>query len=66
MSFLQVLARPSMASRAWRPFSLTVPPEILRLVTKARMSFSEALVLSGISGSFEHAQKFVLCARGGA
>ena len=30
-------------------FSLTVPPEILRLVTKARMSFSEALVLSGMS-----------------
>src|SRR5271170_5616220 len=47
---MQVLARPSMASRAWRPFSLTVPPEILRLVTKARMSFSEAVVLSGISG----------------
>src|SRR5271166_5297255 len=50
LSFLQVLARPSMASRAWRPLSLTVPPEILRLVTKARMAFSEALVLSGMSG----------------
>src|SRR5271157_4356891 len=48
LSFLQVLARPSMTSRAWRPFSLTVPPEILRLVTKARMSFSEALVMAAL------------------
>jgi len=39
-----------MTSRALRPFSLTVPPEIFRLVTTARMSFSEALVLRGISG----------------
>ena len=39
-----------MTSRASRPFSLTVPPEIFRFVTKARMSFSEALVWSGISG----------------
>lgn len=39
-----------MASRAWRPFSLTVRLEILRLMTTARMSFSEALVLSGMSG----------------
>jgi len=37
-------------SRASRPMSLTVPPEIFLLVTKARMSFSDALVLSGISG----------------
>jgi hypothetical protein len=33
-----------MTSRACRLFSLTVPPEILRLVTKARMSFSTASV----------------------
>jgi hypothetical protein len=29
---------------------LTVPPEIFRFVIKVRMSFSETLVLSGISG----------------
>jgi len=32
------------------PLSLTVPPEIFLFVTKARMSFSEELVLIGISG----------------
>ena len=37
-----------MTSRAMRPLSLTVPPETLRLVTTARMSFSDALVLRGI------------------
>ena len=37
-------------SRASRPFSLMVPPEIFLLVTQARMSFSEALVVRGISG----------------
>jgi hypothetical protein len=47
---MQVLASPSMMSRASRPLSLTVPPEIFLLVTKARMSFSEALALIGISG----------------
>jgi len=47
---MQVLASPNMMSRASRPFSLTVPPEIFLFVTKARMSFSEALVLIGISG----------------
>ena len=47
---MQVLARPRLTSRACLPFSLTVPPEILRLVTKGRISFSEALVLRGISG----------------
>src|SRR6266478_4760746 len=47
---MHVLASPSMMSRASRPLSLMVPPEIFRLVTKARMSFSEALVLRGISG----------------
>src|SRR6516164_7851557 len=36
-----------MMSRASRPFSLMVPPEIFLLVTQARMSFSEALVLRG-------------------
>ena len=41
-------------------FSLTVPPEILRLVTKARMSFSEALVLSRDVRPLEDAQEFVL------
>ena len=32
------------------PASLTVPPEIFRLVTQERISFSEPLVWSGISG----------------
>ena len=47
---MQVLASPSMMSRAPRPLSLTVPPEIFLFVTKVRMSFSEELVLIGISG----------------
>jgi hypothetical protein len=47
---MQVLASPRMMSRASRPLSLTVPPEIFLFVTKARMSFSEELVLIGISG----------------
>ena len=47
---MQVLATPSMMRRASRPLSLTVPPEIFLFVTKARMSFSEELVLIGISG----------------
>ena len=42
---MQVSASPSMMSRASRPLSLTVPPEIFLFVTKARMSFSEELVL---------------------
>ena len=37
-------------SRACFPASDLVPPEIFRLVTQARMSFSEPLVLSGTSG----------------
>ena len=37
-----------MVSRAILPASLTVPPEILRLVTTVRMSFSEPLVWSGV------------------
>jgi hypothetical protein len=42
--------RPSIVSRAILPGSLTVPPEILRLVRTVRISFSEPLVRSGISG----------------
>ena len=49
-SLAQVLARPRKASRQSRPGSLRVPPLILRLVTWQRMSFSEPLVWSGISG----------------
>ena len=52
-----------MISRASRPLSLTVPPEIFRLVTKARMSFSEALVLRGISGRSRNSQQCVLVAK---
>ena len=39
-----------MTSPAMRPLSLTVPPETFSLVTTARMSFSDALVLRGIYG----------------
>ena len=46
----QVLARPRKASRQSRPRSLRVPPLTLRRVTWQRMSFSEPLVCSGISG----------------
>src|ERR1700676_1557571 len=49
-SLAQVLARPRKASRQSRPGSLRVPPLSLRLVTWQRMSFSEPLVWSGISG----------------
>src|SRR5271163_4698487 len=49
-SLAQVLARARKASRQSRPRSLRVPPETLRLVTWQRMSFSEPLVCSGISG----------------
>lgn len=49
-SLAQVMVRPRKASRHWRPASLRVPPLILRLVTGARMSRSELLVCSGISG----------------
>ena len=49
-SFAQVLLRPRKASRQSRPVSLLVPPLIFRLVTWQRMSFSEPLVCSGISG----------------
>src|SRR6266478_4224547 len=49
-SLAQVLARPRKASRQSRPASLRVPPLTLRLVTWQRMSFSEPLVWSGISG----------------
>ncbi len=44
-----------MMSRASRPLSLTVPPEIFRLVTKVRMSFSDRPV--------EDAQQSILVAK---
>ena len=49
-SLKHVLAMPRKASRHARPVSLRVPPEILRLVTWDRMSFSDPLVWRGISG----------------
>jgi hypothetical protein len=49
-SFWQVFISPTMTSRAMRPSTLMVPSEILRLVTKERMSFSDALVCNGIYG----------------
>src|SRR5215471_5940751 len=60
---MQVLASPSMMSRASRPLWLMVPPEIFLFVTKARMSFSEALVLRGISGRSRTRSKSVLVAK---
>src|SRR5271166_4393911 len=59
-SLAQVLIRPRKASRQSRPASLRVPPLILRLVTWQRMSFSEPLVLSGISGRSSTLSKFAL------
>src|SRR5215510_1918405 len=59
---MQVFASPSMISRASRPLRLTVPPEIFLLVTKARISFSEALVLSGISGRSRTRSKTIFVA----
>lgn len=50
-SFRQVFISPSMVSRATRPSPLIVSPEIFRLVTKLRRSFSEALVCSGIAAA---------------
>lgn len=47
---LAVFINPSMTSRAMRPLRLMVPPEILRLVTMERTSFSDALVCSGMYG----------------
>ena len=44
------LGQPRKASRQSRPASLCVPLLIFRLVTQARMSFSEPLVWSRISG----------------
>src|SRR5881227_1949320 len=49
-SLAHVLASPRKASRQSRPRSLRVPPLTLRLVTWQRMSFSEPLVCSAISG----------------
>src|SRR5215471_1944730 len=60
---MHVLASPSMMSRASRPLSLTVPPEIFRFVTKVRMSFSEALVLRGDFRPIKDAQQRVLAAK---
>jgi len=41
----------------------TVPPDTLRLVTTARMSFSEPLVWSGISGRPSTRNKSAFCLR---
>src|SRR3954466_5445728 len=49
-SFWQVFIRLKNTSRQSRPMSLRVPPLTLRRVTWARMSFSDPLVCSGISG----------------
>jgi hypothetical protein len=46
-NFMQVLARPSMMSRASRPLSLTVPPEIFLFVTKARMTSASKPSVNG-------------------
>src|SRR6516164_9073965 len=46
----QVFINPRKASRQSRPKLLRVPPEIFRLVTWQRMSFSDPLVCKGMSG----------------
>jgi hypothetical protein len=58
-SLSQVLARLRKASRQSRPTSLRVPALILRRVTWHRMSFSEPLVCSGVSGRSKHHQQLV-------
>src|SRR5271157_822703 len=64
MPFLeQVLMMPRKASRQSRPASLRVPPLISRLVTWQRMSFSEPLVCSGISGLSSTLSNSALLAR---
>ena len=60
---MQVFARPRKASRQSRPLSLRVPTLILRRVTWQRISFSEPLVCSGVSGrSKTHHQQLGLLA----
>jgi len=54
---------PRKASRQSRPASLRVPPLISRLVTWQRMSFSEPLVCSGISGLSSTLSNSALLAR---
>ena len=49
-SLEQVFSRLRKVSRARLPAAERVSPEILRLVTKLRTSFSEPLVCSGMSG----------------
>src|SRR6188508_817595 len=49
-SLEQVFSRLRKVSRACLPAAERVSPEILRLVTKLRTSFSEPLVCSGMSG----------------
>lgn len=48
--FLHLFISPCMVLRATRPSRRIVPPKIFLLVTKARRSFSDALVCKGIWG----------------
>ena len=48
-----------MASRAWRPFSLTVPPENLALGDQGADVVFRGVGVERDFRSFEHAQKFV-------
>src|SRR5271166_3534645 len=48
-----------MASRACRPFSLTVPPEILRFGDEGADVVFRGVGVERDFRSFEHAQKFV-------
>ena len=48
-----------MTSRAWRPFSLTVPPEILRLGDEGADVVFRGVGVERDFRPFEHAQKFV-------
>ena len=59
----QVFISPRKASRLSRPSSERVPAEILRRVTWQRISFSEPLVCSGMSGRFSTISSSSFCAR---
>src|SRR4051812_18585554 len=62
-SLAQGFSRPREVSRARLPAAERVPPEILRLVTRQRMSLSEPLVCSGISGRSSTTSSSSLLAR---
>ena len=59
-SFWQVFFRLAKVSRARRPFSERVEPEILRLMTYSRMSLSLELLCNGDLGTLEDEEQLSL------